>query len=323
MANTAAQPSPVPITPAFPIDVTVVVVSYNTREMTLACLKSVVAQTRSARYEIVVVDNNSTDGSADAIRATFPSVRLIQPGQNLGFAGANNTAMIGSTAARLLLLNPDTLILDGAIDKLFSFAEDNPTLGIWGGRTVFADGSLNPRSCWRQMNLWILFCSLVGLSLFRNSPLFYSEGYGGWPRDTIKHVDIVTGCFFLIDRRLWERLRGFDPTFFMYGEEADLCLRAAKLGAQPTVTPTATIVHYGGASEKSRADKMIKMLAGKVTLMRRHWAASLSGGQQLRRRADVWRSVWLERDIWSKGWPEKPRSELPPPLFEEAVQIFD
>jgi GT2 family glycosyltransferase len=268
---TTAQPSPPPITTAFPLDVTIVVVSYNTREMTLACLKSVIEQTHSVRYEIVVVDNNSTDGSADAIRSGFPGIRLLQPGQNLGFASANNVAAIGSNATRLLLLNPDTLILDGAIDKLFAFAEDNPTLGIWGGRTVFADGSLNPRSCWRQMNLWILFCSLVGLSLFRKSPLFYSEGYGGWLRDTIKHVDIVTGCFFLTDRHLWETLRGFDPTFFMYGEEADLCLRAAKLGAQPTVTPTATIVHYGGASEKSHADKMIKMLAGKVTLMRRHW----------------------------------------------------
>jgi hypothetical protein len=144
---------------------------------------------------------------------------------------------IESRAKRLLLLNPDTLILDDAIDRLFAFAENTPILGIWRGRTVFADGSLNPKSCWRQMTIWSVFCTLVGLSFFRSSPVFYSEGYGGWPRNTVRRVDLVTGCFFLIDRDLWERLCGFDPTFFMYGEEADLCLRAATLGAKPTVTP--------------------------------------------------------------------------------------
>jgi GT2 family glycosyltransferase len=316
------------------LDVTIIVVSYNTREMTLACLNSVIEQTHSVRYEIIVVDNCSTDGSAEAIRSAYPAVKLIQPGQNLGFACANNLAARSSKAKRLLLLNPDTLILDGAIDRLIDFAEETPNLGIWGGRTVFADGRLNPHSCWRQMTIWSIFCSLVGLSLFRNSAIFYSDGYGGWPRDTVRSVDIVTGCFFLVDRDLWQRLSGFDPVFFMYAEEADLCLRAAKLGARPTVTPTATIVHYGGASEKNRTDKTIKMLAGKVTLMRRHWspekfmvgrlllllqaltrwgaistAASLLNRSEWRRRADVWRGVWRARDRWSNGWPERLQEE--------------
>src|SRR5690606_35725860 len=117
-----------------------------------------------------------------------------------------------------------------------------------------------------------VFCVATGLSsLFRGSSLFNPEGYGGWKRDTVREVDIVSGCFFLIRRELWERLGGFDPAFFMYGEEADLCLRARKLGARPMVTPEATIVHYGGASERVRADKMVRLLQAKALLIRRHW----------------------------------------------------
>jgi GT2 family glycosyltransferase len=318
------------------LDLTIVVVSYNTREMTLACLNSVIEQTLSVRYEIIVVDNNSADGSSDALRSTFPTVKLLQPGHNLGFAQANNIAVLASRGKRLLLLNPDTLVLNRAIDNLYAFSETTPKARIWGGRTLFADGTLNPQSCWRQMSPWSMLCTLVGLSLFRNSPIFYSEGYGGWARDTVRSVDIVTGCFFMIDRGLWKLLGGFDPTFFLYGEEADLCLRAAKFGARPIITPAATIVHYGGASEKEQAEKTIKVLAGKMTLLRRHWrpakyrlgrlimmcqaltrwgilsaAVILVRNAEWRLRADVWRDVWVARQRWINGWPEKPFEEAP------------
>ena len=123
------------------------------------------------------------------------------------------------------------------------------------------------------MTLWSVFCNATGLNRLQKSRLFNSEGYGGWDRNSTRTVDIVSGCFFLTDRALWEQLQGFDPTFFMYGEEADFCLRARQIGAQPMIAPTATIVHYGGVSEPDQADKHIKLLAGKVTLMTRHWPA--------------------------------------------------
>jgi GT2 family glycosyltransferase len=249
----------------------VLIISYNTRDLTLACLGSLYQQTRGG-LEVVVVDNASTDGSADAIAAAFPQARLIRSEQNLGFAAGNNLAAAEAKGDYLLLLNPDTVIMDGAVDKLLEFAQANPQAGIWGGRTVFADGTLNPASCWARQTPWSVFCVATGLSsLFRRSRVFNREGYGGWARDCVRQVEIVSGCFLLIRRDLWEQLGGFDPAFFMYGEEADLCLRAAALGARPMMTPEATIVHHGGASERVRGEKLVRLLKAKVLLIRRHW----------------------------------------------------
>ena len=209
----------------------ILVISYNTRAMTLDCLRTVVAETRTP-YELIVLDNASADGSAEAIAAEFPEVRLIASPENLGFAEGNNVAARVARGEYLLLLNPDTLVLRGALDKLLGFARAEPQAGIWGGRTLFADGSLNPSSCWRRLDLWALAMRASGLAgLFRDSPVFNAEAYGGWRRDSPREVDIVTGCLFLIRRETWDRLGGFDPTFVMYGDEADLCRRAQAIGA--------------------------------------------------------------------------------------------
>lgn len=258
--------------------VTILIVSYNTRKMTLACLRSVFEQTRDTPFELIVLDNASSDGSADAIESEFAGrVELIRSAENLGFARANNVAAERAKGECLLLLNPDTVVLDGAIDKLVAFAKERPHAGIWGGRTVYEDGSLNPASCWGRQTLWSVFCCASGLSsVFRNSSIFNTEGYGGWRRDTVRDVDIVSGCFLLIDRILWDRLDGFNPAYFMYGEESDLCLRSRRYGAAPIITPDATIVHHGGASERIREDKLVRLLRSKVMLIRDHWPGWLS-----------------------------------------------
>ncbi|MEX1153177.1 glycosyltransferase family 2 protein [Parvibaculum sp.] len=306
----------------------ILIVSYNTREMTLACLRSVHEQAQSADFEIVLVDNASVDGSAGAVAAAFPQVRLLAETENHGFARANNLAAKVARGDYLLLLNPDTLVLDQALDKLVAFAEQRPEAGIWGGRTLFGDGSLNPTSCWRRPTLWSLFCRAAGLSLlFPRSEVFNPESYGGWRRDTVRHVDIVTGCLFLIRRATWERLGGFSSDFFMYGEETDLCLRARALGCRPAITPDATILHYGGASEKTRAGKVVKLFAAKIELIRRHWPvwqrgagvflmvlwaltrhagyallARLTPTVQRREEAAAWAEVWRQRRVWRAGY---------------------
>ena len=204
---------------------------------------------------------------------------------------------------RILLLNPDTVILDHAIDRLYAFAEAHPDCGIWGGRTVFSDGRLNPTSCWRGFTLWSIFCFTTGLTRMRRSGLFNPEGYGGWQRDSARAVDIVTGCFFLIDRALWERCQGFDPAFFMYGEEADLCIRARHFGARPMMTPDATIIHYGGASEPDRAEQRIKVLASRISLMRRHRSASFMFAA---RPLELDPAVAADRDLRRGGHSARP-----------------
>ncbi|MFG0329808.1 MAG: glycosyltransferase family 2 protein [Phycisphaerales bacterium] len=309
----------------------ILVVSYNTRDMTLACLRSVFDSIDLESTEVIVLDNASSDGSADAIAAECPDARLIRSETNLGFAGGNNRAASEARGEFLLLLNPDTVVLDDAIRRLLTFAEARPDAGIWGGRTIFADGSLNPASCWRRMTTWSLVCQAAGLTkLGPNFEWLNPEAYGGWRRDSEREVDIVSGCFFLIRRSLWEALGGFDEAFFMYGEEADLCLRARRRGAQPVVTPDATIVHYGGASERVRQDKVMRLYTAKAELVQRHFVGRsrsigliLLKANILRRRVlwtvlallrrdgaaenvQTFRELWRERRRWARGWSGSP-----------------
>jgi GT2 family glycosyltransferase len=309
------------------MDITIIVVSHNTREMTMECIRSVINETKIVHFELIVFDSGSTDGSVEAIQKTFPQIALITSAKDVGFANANNIAAKAASGRRLLLLNPDTVILDRAVDRLYAFAEANTECRIWGGRTVFSDGSLNPQSCWKRSTLWSVFCRATGLSSLTSSSLFNPESYGQWKRDTVRAVEIVSGCFFLIDRDLWEELNGFDPVFFMYGEEADLCMRARKLGARPMITPTATIIHYGGGSYPDEAERQIHVLTGRVTLMHRHWgtfsrfvghylyymipltrwwgysvAAVISKKTKYRENARVWGEVWQNRQVWIRGW---------------------
>jgi hypothetical protein len=312
---------------ASPVEVSVIVVSYNTKAMTLACLASVRLETRAA-HELIVVDNASADGSADAIPAADPAAIFIASRENAGFGQANNTAARRARGRYLLLLNPDTVVTDGAIDRLIAFAKSRPEARIWGGRTIFANGRLNPSSAWSRMTLWNLLCRASGLTgLFPRSGLCNGEAYGGWDRSSEREVDIVSGCFLLIEREFWQRLGGFDPAFFMYGEEADMCLRARELGARPRVTPTATIIHHGGASETAREGKLVKLLAAKSMLIRRHFplgtrslGLALLAAWPLTRAtasylavplkrsaldsARVWRAVWHARLRWLDGFPD-------------------
>lgn len=311
----------------------VLIVNWNTCEMTLACVESLYRETSSIRFETILVDNGSTDGSSTAVAEAFPQVRLLAETENHGFARANNIAAEVATGRYLLLLNSDTVVLDGAVDRLMAFARERPEARLWGGRTVFGDGSLNIGSAWGAQTMWSAFCFATGLTLmFPNSNLFNSEGLTAWRRDSEREVDIVSGCFLLIEAELWRELGGFDPAFFMYGEEADLCRRARALGARPTVTPAATIVHYGGASGTLRSDSSVAICRAKVALARRSmgpWAAGMTrrliaAGVAVRHltysaltrlrpavapQARLWREVWARRAEWLSS-PEDRRTAL-------------
>ena len=310
------------------LDVSILVVSYNTKELTAAALDSVMRETQTVSNEVIVVDNASTDGSTEALRDHPAVTRFITLDENIGFGRANNLAAENAQGRYILLLNPDTIVLNGAIDRLVQFADQNKKALIWGGRTLFADRSLNPSSVWQQMTPWTLLCRISGLSaLFPTSEIFNREAFGNWQRDRVREVDIVSGCFFLMPTTVWTALGGFDPVYFMYGEEADLCLRAKRIGAQPLMTPEAEIIHYGGASEATRPGKVIKLFAALATLMERHWPYPMNiAGQKLllswplsrwlvlaaagrlAKRADwqtnatAWKDIWEARDTWQFGY---------------------
>lgn len=303
----------------------VLVVSYRTRDLTLACLRSLFRETHGMSFEVLVVDNASDDGSAAAIAEAFPDVQLVALEKNVGFAAANNIAAGRAQGEYLLLLNPDTEVHDEAIQRMMEFARTRAAAGIWGGRTLFPDGRLNPGSCWAAPTVWSTFLLALGLSnRFRS---LNPEALGRWNRDSEREVEIVSGCFLLIDASLWRRLGGFDPAFFMYGEDADLCLRARRLGARPTITPRAEIMHIGGASERVRAGKMVRLFRAKAQLFARYWsplrgrigvrlldlwallrylAFAVLGRISRSRREQLlqWRSVWRAREEWHRAFDE-------------------
>ncbi len=251
--------------------VDIILVSYNTVDYTLRALASVYEQTQQSNFTIIVVDNNSSDDSVIQIKNNFPDIKLITSDRNLGFAGGVNLATSYATSEYILLLNPDTLVLNGAIDKLLQFAKKHPSNGIWGGITLNDDLSINTHNAWAEETITTLFFGAFALNrIFSQSCFFNHANYGCWKRDREKTVDILQGSFFLTSKQLWDKLEGLDDTFFMYAEEADYCYRAKQLGYQPIITPDSKIIHHGGGSEKNLSGKMIRLLSGKITFINKH-----------------------------------------------------
>lgn len=312
-----------------PCDLSIAVVSFNTRELTLACLRSVFEHCRELSFELIVVDNASSDGSPGAIAEALPDVHLIESTENLGFAAANNLAARHARGEHLLLLNPDTLIRDDAIEKALARLRDRPDVGALGARTLYGDGSLNATSCFGPITLWSLLCTAAGLSVvLSGSPLFNPAGIGGWARDTEREVGTITGCFFLVRTALWRELGGFDERFFMYGEDVDLSDRIRRAGYRCLLFPGATIVHYGGRSDSVRAQKMVKVNRARSQVMVKQWRSlparlgialidAAVGSRVLVHRLlsplrpasvakrDMWREVWRERHEWRRPIKEE------------------
>lgn len=306
-------------------ELTVIIVSYNTRDLTLRAIETLFANAGDVSMRVVVWDNASHDGSADAIASRFPDIELVRSAENVGFARANNAVAESAQSEWLLLLNPDTETHPSAIENILAFGRKHPEAGIVGGRTVFPDGSLNIASCWNTMSIWSLLCSATGLSrVFSQSSVFNPEGIGGWKRDSVRHVDVVVGCFLLIRTALWRELGGFNLRYFMYGEEHDLCLRAAKLGYRPMITPDAQIMHLVGASSARREDKALRLMRSKASIIRDHWGpvrapiglallwlwiATRRAASWLMARltgkADqqgYWQRIWQDRREWLGGY---------------------
>ncbi len=246
----------------FAVDISVVVVSWNTRELLRQCLQSIVdepgvevvpasAQPSGAERltaEIIVVDNASDDGSALMVQADFPQVRLLANQHNAGFAAANNQAIAQARGRVIFLLNPDAYLLPGALAGLDHFLRQQPEASVAGPNVLNPDGSWQAAS-FRFATLWDLFCEAVFLSvLWPRSPLFARKELGGFQRDVVREVDWVQGCALAVRREVWDAVGPFDEGYWMYVEELDWCRRAKGLGHRIFFTPDAQVVHYGKRS---------------------------------------------------------------------------
>ena len=243
-------------------DLTVIIVNWNTRELLQNCLRSVFQHTRGISYQVIVVDNASSDGSPEMVEKEFPEVQLIHNHENLGFSRANNQALRLALSRYLLLLNSDTVLCDNALKGMVEFMDAHPDAGIVGTRLLNPDGS-------RQYS-----CDLFPRRPFRMlsdkiRDRFFPVNQGGWQERMANWdfhgnflVDYVIGAVLLIRRDTVERIGMLDEGFFMYAEDIDWCYRAEQAGWKNYYVGSIGIYHYNrGSSEKNpeQASRLRKM----------------------------------------------------------------
>lgn len=235
----------------------IIIVNWNTKELLQNCLTSVYKQAGSVNYEVIVIDNGSTDGSPEMVSNDFPQVILVRNLENKGFAAANNQGITIAKGRYVLLLNSDTVILNSALSKTVAFADAHLEAAVVGCRVLNPDRTLQP-TCFMFPSLLNTFLSSTYLyKLFPKSRFFGRERMTWWDRGDTREVDVVTGCFMLVRREAIEQVGLMDERFFMYGEETDWCYRFKKAGWRVVFAPVAEIVHLGGQSTSQRSGEMI------------------------------------------------------------------
>jgi hypothetical protein len=244
-----------------------IVVSWNTKEILAQCLDSLTAEQIEGGHEILVVDNASTDGSPEFVRERYPEIILLESGENLGFAKANNLALETCTGETILLLNPDTQVLPGALSSLLCFLETHPSAGTCGARLLNPDGTLQ-FSCSPQPSLRSELQRLLHLPGIRQDGYYPMED---WDVSAPRRVDTLLGACLMVRRSSFEQVGFLDAAFFMYSEEVDLCKRIRQKGWEIYWVPEAKVIHYGGQSTQQAAAKMfLQLYWGKVKYFRKH-----------------------------------------------------
>jgi len=226
----------------------IVIICWNDWKVIENCLTSIRENTNKVDYEVIVSDNGSTDGSIKKIRKKFPAVRVVENGENLGFAKGNNAGIRETRGEYVLILNPDTVIHDGSLDRWIEFADKHSEVGAFGCRVQNPDGTYQ-RSArpFPTISRHLVAASGLGFLGCLKYPVL-SDEYVGWVGDTERKVDWQSGCCVLLRGKLLKELGGFDERFFYQFEEVDLCRRVWDAGYQVRFTPSASITHLGGQS---------------------------------------------------------------------------
>lgn len=250
--------------------IAVCIVNYNTRDLLRACLHSALAEKPD---EIVVVDDASTDASAEMVEMDFPSVRLIRLNENIGYGAASNLAVKHCRSEHILLLNGDTLVKPGALRCLNRYLEASISAAILGPRIVNPDGSPQT-SCFHFPAPLHIFLYLSGLyRLIPRLPILRRYSLQKASANSAGVVPWVLGAALAFRRETFEALGGFDESFFLYFEEVDLCYRASRRGWQVHFAPEAEIVHVGGAStEQERGGMTLQYFTSLAEFYRKHYS---------------------------------------------------
>lgn len=241
------------------MNLSIVIVNYNSGEHLPKCLVSLEKNLQGVDHEVVVVDNASTDGGVAKVKAAFPSVNFLENLQNLGFSAANNQGIKKATGEYVLLLNHDTEVKEGAIQNLLEFMEKYPEAGACGPKVLNSDGSIQ-HQCKRGFPtpLSILFY-ISGLSKrFPKNPLFGHYLMTHLDPDKVNEIDSLSGACMLIRKSILDKIGGLDTSFFLYGEDIDLCYRIKEAGWKIYYVPQAEIIHYGGVGSRTMSSKGIR-----------------------------------------------------------------
>lgn len=248
----------------------IIIVSWNTRQILQECLQSVYDHPPRVGYEVWVVDNASADGSAQMVREAFPQVNLVENTKNVGFAGGNNQALPLCQGQYVLLLNPDTVVRPEALQALVDFLDTHPEAGAAGSMLLNPDETLQTstypaptisRELWR----------LLHLDRLRPYGVYHMAR---WDTDQPREVDVVQGASLLVRRQILDSIGLFDTAYFMYSEEVDLCHRIQEAGWQLYWVPESKVLHYGGQSTRQIATKMfLQLYHAKLLYFRKHYGA--------------------------------------------------
>jgi GT2 family glycosyltransferase len=257
-------------------DISIIIVNYNVRDYLYKCLKSIEESTRKLRIQTIVVDNNSQDDSIVYLRPIFPNVKFIESKENLGFGRANNLGFTFANGKYYLMLNPDTILQENTLSVMYEYMENHNEVGISICKVLNADGSFQG-SCKRGFPTpWASFSKLFGLqALFPKSKIFGRYNQTFRPIDDTYYVEAVSGAFMFAQSKIINEVGGFDPDFFMYGEDLDLCYRVHKAGYKNAYIHTTSIIHYKGESSKRSNLNDIKIFYNAMEIfIRKHYSGS-------------------------------------------------
>ncbi len=253
------------------MDVSVIVVNWNTRDLLIECLESLIPEIKPFKAEIIVVDNASTDGSPAAIEKLFPQIKLIRNTTNLGFAKANNSGLDISTGKYICLINSDVKLLRDCIENMYKYMEDHQSIGILGPKILNPDFTIQP-TCKEYPSLWNNFCSAVFFhKLFPSSKLFSGELVHYFKYDSPRKCDIIVGTFWMVRKKALDTVGCLDENFFFYGEDVDWCKRFWSAGWEVVFFPGASAVHHSAASSAAAPIKYyIEQRRAKITYWEKH-----------------------------------------------------
>ena len=233
------------------IDLSIIIVNYNVEYFLEQCLNSVMLAAKNVNSEVIVVDNNSSDGSIEMLKAKFPKVQVIQNSENVGFSKANNQGIKIGKGKYILLLNPDTVIDEQTLTKITDRMNADDQIGGLGVRMVDGKGVFLPESKRGLPTPLVAFYKIFGLSsIFKKSKRFGRYHLSYLDEFEENEIDILSGAFMCMRKSVLDKIGLLDEAFFMYGEDIDLSYRIQKAGYKNIYFPQTTIIHYKGESTK-------------------------------------------------------------------------